>query len=606
MTIKEEFGAPDGWQWYGRDTRGAAYGGVFLLHINWEDGETNVTRENDPLANKFENLSNWANENDLEVRKYTEHTIRFNVLGVAARLPIADYVVITRKSEENPNAAAYRILTMDEKICESCETVHPNRSLVCTNCEALFYCSCCGRRRNAAWIENLGTQIVESYCSSCGVPCPSCEGRYYSGRYSSCTTCEPRFYCSQCRDYLPGTGNPLPISLDGQVFCDNCIGVYCTGCDSFSSNRSLIPNEQDELRCSRCLMLGNDGDKEVYDDNSSLSEAELFLPSLEGREFVRKCGVEIEGVGGRPAGDLIAQKLYSEGLNNYDTIQPWHRGDGFARVETDSSVDWELIIGPINMDNMESVRKLNTSVRIVKEAIKQGNAKLDLRCGTHIHVAADKISLAQAYNLHIIYAHIEDVMYRLGSAHWPIHRSIIQQSDGHEYCSVAPKQDTKTKFARQFHGEENRYFGLSFHNYFEAMLGRCACGATRYGVFEECECNLGKCTFEFRLFNATANTIKLHAYLALCQALVAKAISMPEIKDPQEFSANNFVSKRFKDMTDSEKEEANVSWEEGMKFISELPMTPKEKKSVLYCIENSELKKVNNSIKQLFVLQEGE
>ncbi len=107
---------------------------------------------------------------------------------------------------------------------------------------------------------------------------------------------------------------------------------------------------------------------------------------------------------------------------------------------------------------------------------------------------------------------------------------------------------------------------------------------------------MGKCTFEFRLFNTTANTVKLHAYLALCQALVAKEIELPEITDASQYPALDFEKVRLNDMTDQMKRRLGTEWERRIEFVNnDLPLTQEEKKSIHYCVVNSEVGKVVNN-----------
>jgi len=172
-----------------------------------------------------------------------------------------------------------------------------------------------------------------------------------------------------------------------------------------------------------------------------------------------------------------------------------------------------------------------------------------------------------------------------------MHRSLHTENSSRSI----PKYTRKTEFYNYQGGEggghDDHYFALSFQNYFNSMLGDCMCGARAGGFWDECTCNLTKCTFEFRLFNTTANPRKLLAYLALCQALVAKAISMPEIKAPAAtFPGLPFVRKTLKNMTDDERTYLTEAWKPRLEFImNELPLTEEEKNAITYCMLHSEI-----------------
>jgi hypothetical protein len=129
------------------------------------------------------------------------------------------------------------------------------------------------------------------------------------------------------------------------------------------------------------------------------------------------------------------------------------------------------------------------------------------------------------------------------------------------------------------------------------MMNACECGARRYGIWEECTCSLDKCTFEFRLFNTTSNPKKLHAYLALTQALVAKAIQIDEIRNADDFPALGFVDSTYKNFGAGLKTTMHEKWTSRMNWImNELPLTDEEKDSIMYVVDNSELAVIRDAI----------
>jgi hypothetical protein len=78
----------------------------------------------------------------------------------------------------------------------------------------------------------------------------------------------------------------------------------------------------------------------------------------------------------------------------------------------------------------------------------------------------------------------------------------------------------------------------------------------------------------------------------MCQALVAKAIEMEEIKDASNYPPLDFVKSRVSDMHPSTRRKMNREWEKRIVFVNEqLPLTKEEKKSIHYCIVNSEMGK---------------
>lgn len=571
----------------------------------------NATSETDEYLIFIQNLQKWLEDNDLLGYRTRFHSSEFNIMAANGRnhsviKSVAKNVTVVTR-EKNDELGGERFfsrppMTFETFTC-NCGTINGKRATVCSNieCDAEFLCSNCGMTCVSAYYNELDNL---AFCSNCGTDCPDC-GRFYNQYSEQCSFCNPRFECYHCGSW----GYGEPHIRQGLNTCEDCTTWFCDECETYCRGNQriiLITNDDGNRICNNCNMVNGENSEE-FDDEAEMNATNLALPTIPGRESIRLCGVEIEGghvkTAATRAGDYLARQLYDAGLSGLHTMSPYHHGAGFARVETDASVDWEMVIGPINMARTEDVRKLNKAVKIVRAAIKENKASLDLRAGTHIHVSAERVALQNAYNLHTIYLYLEDLLYRIGAAKWPIHRSLLRIGDDH--YKTNPKVDTVTQFARTFH--EDRYYGLSFNNYFERMYGNCRCGAARYGVFEECTCSLNKCTFEFRLFNSTANTVKLHAYLALCQSLVAKAISMEREKDRDAFPELPFVQKKFTEMDDTARENLIKAWEPRLEYMAtQLPLTKQEKESIHYCIINSDMKVLEDKSKELFLNEGGQ
>jgi len=553
-----------------------------------------IFSEDSIFIDSYRQISEWAQQNDLKLFIGETLNYRFDInRNGAFTFPIISGFAWYREDEAAVDNTHNPRFNCSVKICE-CGTENPFMKFICQNeeCKKFLYCVNC-----QSWdTNNINWDVFDgrTYCSNCGVLCERCEDRYHEGNnYNACADCEERFNCPECGEYRVGERHPIELRNTEEEWevevCNSCVDNYCIGCFQFRYHDDWNENEEGNRVCRRCYLIGT-SDTEDWDADAEMAATNLSIPVIEGREMIRMCGVELEGAN-RAGGQLIAAQLYDVGLSYSSVIEGYHAGDnGFAHVERDSSVDWELVMGPMNMANIEHVRNLNKCVKLVRQTIKDGHAKLDLRCGVHIHVSAEQVGLHQAYNLHILYMYLEDILYRLGAAKWPIHRSLVQ---GDRHCAKSEKMETKMSFANMY--RDNRYYGLSFSNYFNQMINGCECGARRYGLWEECTCRLNKCTFEFRLFNTTANTTKLHAYLALTQALVAKATLMPEIRNTDDYPALDFISKRFKDMGVTEQESLLTKWKKRIPFlVNELPLTEEEKDSIYYCIMNSELETIGN------------
>lgn len=488
-------------------------------------------------------------------------------------------------------------------ICSDCRYENSCFDLYCSGCSSSLECQNCGMNPQSFLTTRITNEETrefvlhhdQGYCNSCSSICSSCEEPWLplafseNSSYTECRDCQPRFNCRNCGELEIGE-----IPVNG--YCNRCNEDVCEDCNNFLGDEERFVEEEGRRICSRCFNA-LDKNIEVFDDDSEMPATRLALPTIEGRERIRFCGLEIEGVNIHPEGhNILAQDFYDLNLSGFNTRRSYHErhDSGFVHVERDSSCDWEAVIGPINMAANRDVRNLNTVIKQIRTRIKDKTLKLSLNCGLHIHVSAEKVGIKQAHNLHLLYTYLEDIMYRLGAAKWPMHRAVV--NGDHSY-QLSPRSVNKINFINNY--MENRYHGLSFSNYFQKMMNHCGCGAGRFGLFEECECSLSKCTFEFRIFNTTANTRKIHAYTALTQALVAKALSMTEF-DLEKMPASVFNLRNFKDMHSSHQELLEDEWFPRMKFIlEELPLTNEEKESILYCVENSEMGSIIEFCKEL-------
>lgn len=471
--------------------------------------------------------------------------------------------------------------------CPVCsqEVFYPNQN--CRNCGCVVYCPQC-----TVYRDNIHLSDDGNFCGDCGTECENCGG-FVSPNLSYCSNCNPHHFCSYCDSMC--AESDMVYHEQGGWYCSYCANSLCHSCGNVVDEYSI---DHESGMCYPCV---GKSEIETFDSEDADNNKPLEMPTIPGRETIRLCGIEIEGANGNVpngmrVGNILAERLFDVGLAEHSEMTGYHSGGNrrfSVHVERDSSVDWELVIGPINFANVHEVRALNSAVGVARSLVRDGTAKLDMRGGLHVHVSALKSSLADAYNLHMLYMYNEDFLYRLGAAKWNYHRAIPKHGEGH--AKKSPQRVGKLNFAREFAAD--RYYGLSFENYFQSYLNNCRCGAKTYGMWDECTCDLAKCTFEFRLFNTTVNTTKIHAYLAICQSLVAKAIAMPEITDSDEYPPLDFIPKKWSDLTTTERTLLTEGWEQRIEyFANELPLTTEEKRSVYYCVQNSEVgKAVSNA-----------
>lgn len=439
--------------------------------------------------------------------------------------------------------------------------------------------------------------------------CENCEA-VTAPEFPVCQRCEPqRDLCANCARYVTEETGTFSDYWDA-VVCEGCRPARCSQCsretmDVYGSGmceRCYYSAEDQEIRLDPIAPFDEPmsdpvyvqpRDTEEFEDDVKAVE-ELLIPSIAGRENIRACGIEIEGGG---SGRALARALYSVGLSQYERQLNYHTQTTFVEdgvrtwtVENDSSVDWEMVSPPLNIADREDVRQLQEAVNVLRAQIKEGVVGLDIRCGLHIHVGAERVGITHAYHLGKVWGYLEDVIFRLGAARWPYHRAVL---NGLHYCQPTPKgAKTKLEFGRQMDNNMDRYNALSFQNYIQSFTRRCQCGAVRYDSWDECTCDLGKCTFEFRVFNTSANMHKIHAYMALCQSLVAWATGRDEI-DPDSLPEQSYVNRQGNDLQAGHVD----AWKERLEFIfTELPLTEGEKRDLLYCVQHSDLNLLGSDV----------
>lgn len=546
-------------------------------------------------ANRVKSLIEWAESHEYILIQSRRDYPSFTIDGYdySVRRPVATGWIVC--PAENPIASQHTPWTSTQPIhCASCDLEHPHETYVCPNSNLPISCPTCAEHNVEVMNISNGPFGMPRYvCRSCGTECheDGCESLIDGRRgYEYCAQHGQFAECHACGRGLSwaNAADPPRESRSGFV-CEDCEAGICPVCDNWADE--MLWSDQDSahvcMTCSRRWLL--ETHEEVESENDEIAE----MQTIPGREMIRKCGIEIEGANGTMTGNDLAYMLSRLRLCRYDSMLSYHtEANGFCKVERDSSVDWECVMGPLNMADKSDILKLNQTMKIIRDGVHAGQWKLDLRCGLHIHVSAEKVGLAQAYNLSHLFTFLEDPFYRIAAAKWPVHRAL----QGNEATRSSPKFNRKLEFftsrGGRGGGHDDHYYALSFSNYFRSMRNNCQCGAVGAGFWDECVCEvLPKCTFEFRLFNTTANSRKLRAYLALCQALVAKAIEMPEIRKPAEqYPGLPFVMKTLKGMEPAERETLMESWVPRLEFIfNELPLTAEEKDAIEYCVNNSEV-----------------
>lgn len=409
-------------------------------------------------------------------------------------------------------------------------------------------------------------------CTECGVSCSECGELFDADTTggSRCSRCEAIYaYCGSCGD--PIESEMDVYNRDGDAYCRYCAENYD---EEFGDEDPLSSYSR-----------GRPSNAEEFDPN--LQPVSFLLEDVPGR-VNRRIGLEIEGGGN---GGVLANALYEVEASHENHSVGYHaqtrNGGNRFTVESDATVDWEMVSPVLDLRETGDADLAQRAISTLWN-LSQGNELWhDYRAGLHIHVGAEHISIAQAYRLGHLWNFVENAVFRLSAAKWGHHR-IHEQ--GTSFCQPLPKGfKNRLEFSRTIN-RAGRYAALSFQNYLSGHMSNCSCGAVQFDSWDVCECeSLGKCTFEFRVFNATSNPLKLKAYIGLVQALVNYAIEMDPLTD-EEWEAR-FPAQGY---TDSDHTPYSESQSQGLldalRFIfTDLVLSEAERDALAYCVEESDL-----------------
>ena len=333
--------------------------------------------------------------------------------------------------------------------------------------------------------------------------------------------------------------------------------------------------------------------QEAADTSSDyeVRDSPMRLPVLEDR---RPRLISFEQEVGR-GGELIADRMYAAGFSESPSIHGYHSSrvvGGFVHVEEDGSVDAEVIYNRMRLDSQDGALRFERALNVVREAIREGESKLDMRCGGHVHVdigssalgSDQRYGMADVESLYHLWNSLEDVIYRLASANWSRHRTEVASTNYAPRMDKHLATDGRARLGSRL--DANRSV-LNFSNYLAARAS-CRCGAFTFEDWASCVCELPKATVEFRVFNATANLRKVHAYTALCLALVeyAKRHTVTTETHPERGWTHGAPPN-------------HETAREALRFILwELPLTHEERQDIRYCAENSSLRDVLRELPQ--------
>lgn len=434
----------------------------------------------------------------------------------------------------------------------------------------------------------------QHYCRSCVNVCPGlgaeeCNTPIFNTKFQGCDVHFPKSNCEGCSQSWDR--ELLQVFFTGKRYCPTCYSQCCPRCGTPGIidpvNTPVLTDGKYERYqvCSDCsrdvkAWLGQDrGEKIVLEKVPNLQI--LSHPN----RAIRAVSIEFEvarGIG------PILQELYERKLTASPNLMRYHQGNGrsgFCYAEYDGSLSdtgGEIIVSKAKLNDPRTAENLQTLVGVIRRHVKKGTSEMDMTTGLHIHVDAHNMGFNHVRNLVLLFNYLEDPIYRLSATNYTRHRGI-------HYAMLLPKVgiDTQAEFNRRLFStlspNDQHHSVLNVQNFYSAVGGSCQCGHILAGNPQDCKCDLGKCTVEFRVFNGTCSWKKLHAYLALCLGMVAFA------RNNEDMVLSDFEPCYYFPLAPIGNE-LKTRWMDRLTWLyKNIYFSEDERASLTYCIEHSEL-----------------
>lgn len=212
-----------------------------------------------------------------------------------------------------------------------------------------------------------------------------------------------------------------------------------------------------------------------------------------------------------------------------------------AEYHGDGTCDGEVVFGRLSLWEDASARYYARSVSVIERLRAMGALRVGFNAGHHIHVAArdsstyEGLSPNNLVSLYSVFAHCEDLLYRLAAAGWSGHRS---ENGGGYSAPMFKLASHETRTAKNVGNRigGDRYQGLNVTPYLDSIQ-RCRCGAYRFGEWQSCECDDNRMTVEWRLWNASVSPRKIRAYIAISAVLTDYAANV-DVRDVNKLDEN--------------------------------------------------------------------
>lgn len=545
---------------------------------------TDVSRDN--IEERFTALRDWATEQGRQLVPEDYECVTY----VPGSMNIYCWSTFKLQRQSDPDNGAI----IGPFPCTGCSRELAVGQIYCDACDRFVVCDEC----HLAGLRLYGVpgQASAGTCAACSVECDQdgCRNRLSrNDSYKSCPTCVPRGTCRGCQTTAPLDQLTQHEGDDEGTYlvCPNCAVYVCAECDLYGTDvadRTLLGEVKHV--CDKCAQVYYDRERAAFEkwgDDELPVGGTLLIPSSTERP-VRTISLETEfdGDGSKVGRALCSAKL----LPLPDRDRYSSQGDAKGRypclLKSDASVTGgELITYLIDLDNEKHAAALMRVTEVLRGCRELGLAQFTHRAGGHVHIDLHGLTARDLWAQYTVFKYLELVIFHLAGAGASYgHRAL----SGSGYTQPGPDGPFGTvgKFATKVlrnHGHDYRY-ALHFNNFVQAK-DRCKCGAYITGEWSACECNLGKATAEWRVFNAEITPRILHGWLALVQALTAYTTDM------EGFDESNFPALPWDGKTLTANALTKISQiKERLEFIfRELPLTVHERDSLIYALKRSAL-----------------
>lgn len=567
---------PEGWRLVTSPT---------LARAGRVEANTDTPLARDNIEARLTGLRDWATANGLKLT-----AVDYSLVSYEEYLDIYCWTSFQVRYDAI-NAAAHNESIIGTYPCTGCANTLRVGQVYCDRCDRFIVCDDC----HLAGLKLYGTpgQATAGVCPVCSVECATvgCLNRLATNDgYTKCPTCEPRAACGHCGQLAP-LAQLEAHTYNGAAYsvCPKCVTFVCAECETHSNgvqDRRIL--DKTLHICEGCAEKHYAKERakfEIWDTTEMPVSGSLLIPSTAARP-VRTVSIETEFDGD---GLAVGKALCAAGLLPTPERIGRHREQGDEKgrfpclLKSDGSVTGgELVTYLMDLDHDNHASAILRMTEVMRGMRETGKAQFTHRAGGHIHIDLHGLTARDLWVKYTLFKYCELPIFVLAGAGADYGHRTLQ---GSGYTNPGPNGPFNTVggFATKVLRGGDRW-ALHFGNFTYAK-DNCKCGAYVVGEWQNCTCNLGKATAEWRVFNSEITPRILHGWLALMQAMTAYATDLETFSEA-DYPALLWNTQRFSANTATTK----AATKERLEWMHrELPLTLHERDSLIYACKRSQL-----------------